>query len=88
MVRRRIKFSAFENVVCDECKNCQKRSEDCHSSCEDYLKAQLTIELLRADLLKELAIKNGTQSYMIDRSFAKAKHKHPSTRYGKNGKRR
>ena len=88
MVKKRLMYSAFPDVICEECDGCQKRQEGCHSSCEDYVKASLAIELLRIELRKEQDVKCDTRSYLVEQHSSKIKHKHPSTRYGKVGKRR
>lgn len=88
MGKNRLKYCSFPDIVGKECDGCQKRKEGCHSSCEDYIKASLINDLLRMELSKEQDVKCSTQAYLTNKSFAKIKRKHPSTRYGKLGKRR
>ena len=88
MPKKLIKYSAFADVVCDECRSCQKRQEGCHSSCESYQKGSLAIELLRIGLIKERATEGAVNTYFIEKNIAKAKSKHPTTRYGNARKKR
>lgn len=45
------------------CKNCDKRSVNCHSSCKDYLKAKEAAEKEREHASKERLTKNYTNPY-------------------------
>lgn len=85
---KRLKFSLFDESICKECDGCKERHEGCHGTCMEYLKAKLVSDLLRVEYIKEQNVREDVRSYQIKRLDQKIKYKHPSTRYGKAGKRR
>ena len=84
----RFQYSAFNDEVCKECRDCEKRHEKCHSTCTEYLAAKLVIDVLKVDRRRGRDERKGLDTYFINRTTAKAKRKHPSTRYGVARKRR
>lgn len=89
MTRKRIEYSTFaESEGCQECMGCTKRTEGCHSTCEEYLKAKLVMDLLRIELYKESSVREDVTTYQIKSMESKAKRKHPTNRYGKARRRR